>query len=265
MFNTRKNLSIIFLLFIILTSLMFSNFMNHFIEGMASNVTIDDVFNQLKNNDGDDFASVSNINDYLSELDDTLKETVRTKLEVFENDSIALSDFKTLLDEHPELVKFIESKIDNFQYNSDDNVPPPTMESPGPSPMMESISYSPMMESTGSSPMMESTGSSPMMESTGSSPMMESTSSSPMMESTSSSPMMESTGSSPMMESTSDTSNAPGTEPFQTRLTPIPYKKNSPNKISMSNDPLRKQTNTNSVFNRLFEFSSRQQFHLKNP
>ena len=229
MFNTRKNLSIIFLLFIILTSLMFSNFMNHFIEGMASNVTIDDVFNQLKNNDGDDFASVSNINDYLSELDDTLKETVKTKLEVFENDSIALSDFKTLLDEHPELVKFIESKIDNFQYNSDDNVPPPTMESPGPSPMMESISYSPMMESTGSSP------------------------------------MMESTGSSPMMESTSDTSNAPGTEPFQTRLTPIPYKKNSPNKISMSNDPLRKQTNTNSVFNRLFEFSSRQQFHLKNP
>ena len=228
MFNTRKNLSIIFLLFIILTSLMFSNFMNHFIEGMASNVTIDDVFNQLKNNDGDDFASVSNINDYLSELDDTLKETVKTKLEVFENDSIALSDFKTLLDEHPELVKFIESKIDNFQYNSDDTVSP-TTESPGPSPMMESISYSPMMESTGSSPMMESTGSSPMMESTG------------------------------------DTSNASGTEPFQTRLTPIPYKKNSPNKISMSNDPLRKQTNTNSVFNRLFEFSSRQQFHLKNP
>ena len=219
MFNTRKNLSIIFLLFIILTSLMFSNFMNHFIEGMASNVTIDDVFNQLKNNDGDDFASVSNINDYLSELDDTLKETVKTKLEVFENDSIALSDFKTLLDEHPELVKFIESKIDNFQYNSDDTVSP-TTESPGPSPMMESISYSPMMESTGSSPMMESTG---------------------------------------------DTSNASGTEPFQTRLTPIPYKKNSPNKISMSNDPLRKQTNTNSVFNRLFEFSSRQQFHLKNP
>jgi hypothetical protein len=237
MFNTRKNLSIIFLLFIILTSLMFSNFMNHFIEGMASNVTIDDVFNQLKNNDGDDFASVSNINDYLSELDDTLKETVKTKLEVFENDSIALSDFKTLLDEHPELVKFIESKIDNFQYNSDDTVSP-TTESPGPSPMMESISYSPMMESTGSSPMMESTGSSP---------------------------MMESTGSSPMMESTGDTSNASGTEPFQTRLTPIPYKKNSPNKISMSNDPLRKQTNTNSVFNRLFEFSSRQQFHLKNP
>ena len=228
MFNTRKNLSIIFLLFIILTSLMFSNFMNHFIEGMASNVTIDDVFNQLKNNDGDDFASVSNINDYLSELDDTLKETVKTKLEVFENDSIALSDFKTLLDEHPELVKFIESKIDNFQYNSDDTVSP-TTESPGPSPMMESISYSPMMESTGSSPMMESTGSSPMMESTG------------------------------------DTSNASGTEPFQTRVTPIPYKKNSPNKISMSNDPLRKQTNTNSVFNRLFEFSSRQQFHLKNP
>jgi hypothetical protein len=228
MFNTRKKLSIIFLLFIILTSLMFSNFMNHFIEGMASNVTIDDVFNQLKNNDGDDFASVSNINDYLSELDDTLKETVKTKLEVFENDSIALSDFKTLLDEHPELVKFIESKVDNFQYNSDDTVSP-TTESPGPSPMMESISYSPMMESTGSSP------------------------------------MMESTSSSPMMESTSDTSNAPGTEPFQTRLTPIPYKKNSPNKISMSNDPLRKQTNTNSVFNRLFEFSSPQQFHLKNP
>jgi hypothetical protein len=225
---------------------MFSNFMNHFIEGMASNVTIDDVFNQLKNNDGDDFASVSNINDYLSELDDTLKETVKTKLEVFENDSIALSDFKTLLDEHPELVKFIESKVDNFQYNSDDTVSP-TTESPGPSPMMESISYSPMMESTGSSPMMESTSSSPMMESTGSSP------------------MMESTSSSPMMESTSDTSNAPGTEPFQTRLTPIPYKKNSPNKISMSNDPLRKQTNTNSVFNRLFEFSSPQQFHLKNP
>ena len=228
MFNTRKNLSIIFLLFIILTSLMFSNFMNHFIEGMASNVTIDDVFNQLKNNDGDDFASVSNINDYLSELDDTLKETVRTKLEVFENDSIALSDFKTLLDEHPELVKFIESKIDNFQYNSDDNVSP-TTESPSSSPMMESISYSPMMESP------------------------------------SSSPIMESPSSSPIMESTSDTSNASGTEPFQTRLTPIPYKKNSPNKISMSNDPLRKQTNTNSVFNRLFEFSSRQQFHLKNP
>ena len=219
MFNTRKNLSIIFLLFIILTSLMFSNFMNHFIEGMASNVTIDDVFNQLKNNDGDDFASVSNINDYLSELDDTLKETVKTKLEVFENDSIALSDFKTLLDEHPELVKFIESKIDNFQYNSDDNVSP-TTESPSSSPMMESISYSPMMESPSSSP---------------------------------------------IMESTSDTSNASGTEPFQTRLTPIPYKKNSPNKISTSNDSLRKQTNTNSVFNRLFEFSSPQQFQLKNP
>ena len=228
MFNTRKNLSIIFLLFIILTSLMFSNFMNHFIEGMASNVTIDDVFNQLKNNDGDDFASVSNINDYLSELDDTLKETVKTKLEVFENDSIALSDFKTLLDEHPELVKFIESKIDNFQYNSDDNVSP-TTESPSSSPMMESISYSPMMESP------------------------------------SSSPMMESPSSSPIMESTSDTSNASGTEPFQTRLTPIPYKKNSPNKISTSNDSLRKQTNTNSVFNRLFEFSSPQQFQLKNP
>ena len=207
---------------------MFSNFMNHFIEGMASNVTIDDVFNQLKNNDGDDFASVSNINDYLSELDDTLKETVKTKLEVFENDSIALSDFKTLLDEHPELVKFIESKIDNFQYNSDDNVSP-TTESPSSSPMMESISYSPMMESP------------------------------------SSSPIMESPSSSPIMESTSDTSNASGTEPFQTRLTPIPYKKNSPNKISMSNDPLRKQTNTNSVFNRLFEFSSPQQFQLKNP
>ena len=219
MFNTRKNLSIIFLLFIILTSLMFSNFMNHFIEGMASNVTIDDVFNQLKNNDGDDFASVSNINDYLSELDDTLKETVKTKLEVFENDSIALSDFKTLLDEHPELVKFIESKIDNFQYNSDDNVSPTT----------------------------------------------ESPSSSPMMESPSSSPIMESPSSSPIMESTSDTSNASGTEPFQTRLTPIPYKKNSPNKISTSNDSLRKQTNTNSVFNRLFEFSSPQQFQLKNP
>ena len=228
MFNTRKNLSIIFLLFIILTSLMFSNFMNHFIEGMASNVTIDDVFNQLKNNDGDDFASVSNINDYLSELDDTLKETVKTKLEVFENDSIALSDFKTLLDEHPELVKFIESKIDNFQYNSDDNVSP-TTESPSSSPMMESISYSPMMESP------------------------------------SSSPIMESPSSSPIMESTSDTSNASGTEPFQTRLTPIPYKKNSPNKISTSNDSLRKQTNTNSVFNRLFEFSSPQQFQLKNP
>ena len=228
MFNTRKNLSIIFLLFIILTSLMFSNFMNHFIEGMASNVTIDDVFNQLKNNDGDDFASVSNINDYLSELDDTLKETVKTKLEVFESDSIALSDFKTLLDEHPELVKFIESKIDNFQYNSDDNVSP-TTESPSSSPMMESISYSPMMESP------------------------------------SSSPMMESPSSSPIMESTSDTSDASGTEPFQTRLTHIPYKKNSPNKISTSNDSLRKQTNTNSVFNRLFEFSSRQQFHLKNP
>jgi hypothetical protein len=193
--------------------------MNHFIEGMASNVTIDDVFNQLKNNDGDDFASVSNINDYLSELDDTLKETVKTKLEVFENDSIALSDFKTLLDEHPELVKFIESKIDNFQYNSDDNVSP-TTESPSSSPMMESISYSPMMESPSSSP---------------------------------------------IMESTSDTSNASGTEPFQTRLTPIPYKKNSPNKISTSNDSLRKQTNTNSVFNRLFEFSSPQQFQLKNP
>ena len=207
---------------------MFSNFMNHFIEGMASNVTIDDVFNQLKNNDGDDFASVSNINDYLSELDDTLKETVKTKLEVFENDSIALSDFKTLLDEHPELVKFIESKIDNFQYNSDDNVSP-TTESPSSSPMMESISYSPMMESP------------------------------------SSSPIMESPSSSPIMESTSDTSNASGTEPFQTRLTPIPYKKNSPNKISTSNDSLRKQTNTNSVFNRLFEFSSPQQFQLKNP
>jgi len=216
MFNTRKNLSIIFLLFIILTSLMFSNFMNHFIEGMASNVTIDDVFNQLKNNDGDDFASVSNINDYLSELDDTLKETVKTKLEVFENDSIALSDFKTLLDEHPELVKFIESKIDNFQYNSDDNVSP-TTESPGPSPMMESISYSPMMESPSSSPMMESPESSP------------------------------------------------STEPFQTRLTPIPYKKNSPNKISTSNDSLRKQYNSNGVFNRVFEFSSPQQFQLKNP
>jgi len=202
--------------------------MNHFIEGMASNVTIDDVFNQLKNNDGDDFASVSNINDYLSELDDTLKETVKTKLEVFENDSIALSDFKTLLDEHPELVKFIESKIDNFQYNSDDNVSP-TTESPSSSPMMESISYSPMMESP------------------------------------SSSPIMESPSSSPIMESTSDTSNASGTEPFQTRLTPIPYKKNSPNKISTSNDSLRKQTNTNSVFNRLFEFSSPQQFQLKNP
>jgi len=67
------------------------------------------------------------------------------------------------------------------------------------------------------------------------------------------------------MESTSDTSNASGTEPFQTRLTPIPYKKNSPNKISTSNDSLRKQTNTNSVFNRLFEFSSPQQFQLKNP
>ena len=216
---------------------MFSNFMNHFIEGMASNVTIDDVFNQLKNNDGDDFASVSNINDYLSELDDTLKETVKTKLEVFENDSIALSDFKTLLDEHPELVKFIESKIDNFQYNSDDNVSP-TTESPSSSPMMESISYSPMMESPSSSPMMESP---------------------------SSSPIMESPSSSPIMESTSDTSNASGTEPFQTRLTPIPYKKNSPNKISTSNDSLRKQTNTNSVFNRLFEFSSPQQFQLKNP
>jgi len=211
--------------------------MNHFIEGMASNVTIDDVFNQLKNNDGDDFASVSNINDYLSELDDTLKETVKTKLEVFENDSIALSDFKTLLDEHPELVKFIESKIDNFQYNSDDNVSP-TTESPSSSPMMESISYSPMMESPSSSPMMESP---------------------------SSSPIMESPSSSPIMESTSDTSNASGTEPFQTRLTPIPYKKNSPNKISTSNDSLRKQTNTNSVFNRLFEFSSPQQFQLKNP
>jgi hypothetical protein len=67
------------------------------------------------------------------------------------------------------------------------------------------------------------------------------------------------------MESTSDTSNAPGTEPFQTRLTPVPYKKDSPNKISMSDDSLRKKTHSNGVFNRVFEFSSRQQFQLKNP
>ena len=210
MFKMRKNLAILFFLFIIFMSLVVSSFMDRFTEGMVSTVTVDDIFDQLKNNENDDFASVAKINGYLSELDDTLKQTIKTRLDEFDTDSIALSDFKDILYEHPEIVKFIEAKVDNFQYKSDDNVSP-TTESPGPSPMMESISYSPMMEST------------------------------------------------------SDTSNAPGTEPFQTRLTPIPYKKNSPNKISMSNDPLRKQTNTNSVFNRLFEFSSPQQFHLKNP
>ena len=207
MFKMRKNLAILFFLFIIFMSLVVSSFMDRFTEGMVSTVTVDDIFDQLKNNENDDFASVAKINGYLSELDDTLKQTIKTRLDEFDTDSIALSDFKDILYEHPEIVKFIEAKVDNFQYKSDDNVSP-TTESPGPSPMMESITYSPMMESPESSP---------------------------------------------------------STEPFQTRLTPIPYKKDSPNKISTSNDSLRKQYNSNGVFNRVFEFSSHQQFQLKNP
>ena len=216
MFKMRKNLAILFFLFIIFMSLVVSSFMDRFTEGMVSTVTVDDIFDQLKNNENDDFASVAKINGYLSELDDTLKQTIKTRLDEFDTDSIALSDFKDILYEHPEIVKFIEVKVDNFQYKSDDNVSP-TTESPGPSPMMESITYSPMMESPSSSPMMESP------------------------------------------------SSSPSTEPFQTRLTPIPYKKDSPNKISTSNDSLRKQYNSNGVFNRVFEFSSHQQFQLKNP
>ena len=197
MFKMRKILAIVFLLFIILTSLMFSNFMDRFKEGMSSTVTVEDVFDKLKNNDEDDFVSTAKIIEYISELDDSIKDTVSEKLKDFENDSIALSDFKTILNEQPELVEFIKTKVDNFQFDEVD-----TNESPS------SMNESPP---------------------------------------------------------TMDESPSPSTEPFQTRLTHVPYTNEPSRQISTSNESMRKQTRTNGVFNRVFEFSSRQPFQLKGP
>ena len=176
---------------------MFSNFMDRFKEGMSSTVTVEDVFDKLKNNDEDDFVSTAKIIEYISELDDSIKDTVSEKLKDFENDSIALSDFKTILNEQPELVEFIKTKVDNFQFDEVD-----TNESPS------SMNESPP---------------------------------------------------------TMDESPSPSTEPFQTRLTHVPYTNEPSRQISTSNESMRKQTRTNGVFNRVFEFSSRQPFQLKGP
>ena len=203
MFKMRKILAIVFLLFIILTSLMFSNFMDRFKEGMSSTVTIDDVFDKLKNNDEDDFVSTAKIIEYISELDDSLKDTVSEKLKDFENDSIALSDFKTILKEQPELVEFIKTKVDNFQFDEVDTNTSPS-----------SMNESPSMDES---------------------------------------------------PPTTNESHSPSTEPFQTRLTHVPYTNEPSKKISTNNESLRKKTHTNGVFNRVFEFSSRQPFQLKSP
>ena len=203
MFKMRKILAIVFLLFIILTSLMFSNFMDRFKEGMSSTVTVEDVFDKLKNNDEDDFVSTAKIIEYISELDDSIKDTVSEKLKDFENDSIALSDFKTILNEQPELVEFIKTKVDNFQFDEVDTNESPSMDE-SPSSMNES-------------------------------------------------------------PPTMDESPSPSTEPFQTRLTHVPYTNEPSRQISTSNESMRKQTRTNGVFNRVFEFSSRQPFQLKGP
>ena len=204
MFKMRKILAIVFLLFIILTSLMFSNFMDRFKEGMSSTVTVEDVFDKLKNNDEDDFVSTAKIIEYISELDDSIKDTVSEKLKDFENDSIALSDFKTILNEQPELVEFIKTKVDNFQFDEVDTNESPSSMDESPSSMNES-------------------------------------------------------------PPTMDESPSPSTEPFQTRLTHVPYTNEPSRQISTSNESMRKQTRTNGVFNRVFEFSSRQPFQLKGP
>ena len=211
MFKMRKILAIVFLLFIILTSLMFSNFMDRFKEGMSSTVTVEDVFDKLKNNDEDDFVSTAKIIEYISELDDSIKDTVSEKLKDFENDSIALSDFKTILNEQPELVEFIKTKVDNFQFDEVDTNESPSSMNESPSSMNESPS------SMNESP------------------------------------------------PTMDESPSPSTEPFQTRLTHVPYTNEPSRQISTSNESMRKQTRTNGVFNRVFEFSSRQPFQLKGP
>jgi len=202
---------------------MFSNFMDRFKEGMSSTVTVEDVFDKLKNNDEDDFVSTAKIIEYISELDDSLKDTVSEKLKDFENDSIALSDFKTILKEQPELVEFIKTKVDNFQFDEVD-----TNESP--SSMNESPSMDESPPTMNESPSMDE-----------------------------SPPTMNES------PPTMDESPSPSTEPFQTRLTHVPYTNEPSRKISTSNESLRKQTRTNGVFNRVFEFSSRQPFQLKGP
>ena len=82
MFKQRKMLAMIFLLFLIVASLMFSVFFTGSVEGMSTNVDTDEMTEE------DMFKKLSG-----------------------DDDEINLTDFKTLLEKHPELKTLLKTKL----------------------------------------------------------------------------------------------------------------------------------------------------------
>ena len=82
MFKQRKMLAMIFLLFLIVASLMFSVFFTSSVEGMSTDVETDEMTEE------DMFKKLSG-----------------------DDDEITLTDFKTLLEKHPELKTLLKTKL----------------------------------------------------------------------------------------------------------------------------------------------------------
>ena len=101
MFAQRKMLSMLFLLFIILLSLMFSGLFSNLVEGMTTDEDTD------KMSEEEMFQKLSG-----------------------GNDQITLDDFKTLLEQHPELKTLLKTKFTE----TDDITSPPAPEVTTPAP-----------------------------------------------------------------------------------------------------------------------------------
>lgn len=107
MFKERKMLALLFLLFVIVASLMFSGIFSPIMEGMDAPGPDPD--------NGDDTTD-NTTDDTTNEMTD---EMMFNKLSN-DKDTITLDDFTTILSEHPEIKELLKTKLSTMDSTSDE-------------------------------------------------------------------------------------------------------------------------------------------------
>lgn len=201
MFTQRKMLAMMFLLFIIVVSLMFSGLYSPIMEGMT---------------DGDSSTG--------STSDDMTEEEMFQQLSGGE-DTITLSVFKTILQQHPELKTLLTTKLSEAGALS---LPSSNETEPGTETETETGTGTEMGTKTETDTETEM-------------------------------------GTKTETGTETETATEIGTEPFVTRLTPSELTSTPSKLTPLKKQVVQSNPNNVGVYNRVFEFSNPQPFQLKGP